>query len=161
MINRVVAVGRLTKDPLLSKTMSGISTCTFTLAVNRRNQVAGQPDADFIQCVTWRKTAENITTYLHKGSLIGIEGRIQTRTYNNQQGQKVYVTEVVCDNVQFLEPKQNSQPSQYSQSQQTYPYEQPPVQTYYQQQSITAEAEKSVPWDGADTLDISTDDLPF
>lgn len=55
MINRVVAVGRLTKDPLLSKTMSGISTCTFTLAVNRRNQVAGQPDADFIQCVTWRK----------------------------------------------------------------------------------------------------------
>ena len=140
MINRVVAVGRLTKDPLLSKTMSGISTCTFTLAVNRRNQVAGQPDADFIQCVTWRKTAENITTYLHKGSLIGIEGRIQTRTYNNQQGQKVYVTEVVCDNVQFLEPKQNSQPSQYSQSQQTYPYEQPHVQTYYQQQSITAEA---------------------
>lgn len=71
------------------------------------------------------------------------------------------VYEVVCDNVQFLEPKQNSQPSQYSQSQQTYPYEQPPVQTYYQQQSITAEAEKSVPWDVADTLDISTDDLPF
>ena len=65
----------------------------------------------------------------------------------------------MCDNVQFLEPKQNSQPSQYSQSQQTYPYEQPPVQTYYQQQSITAEAEKSVPWDVADTLDISTDDF--
>ncbi|MCR0532297.1 single-stranded DNA-binding protein [[Clostridium] innocuum] len=158
MINRVVAVGRLTKDPLLSRTMSGISTCAFTLAVNRRNQIAGQPDADFINCVAWRKTAENITTYLHKGSLIGIEGRIQTRSYTNQQGQKVYVTEVVCDNVQFLESKQNSQSPQ---PQQTYPYEQSSVQPYYQQQSAATEAEKGIPWDDVDTLDIASDDLPF
>ena len=105
MINRVVLVGRLTRDPELRKTQSGTSVCSFTMAVGRRVSTQGQPDADFINCVAWNKTADLMTQYLHKGSLIGLEGRIQTRSYDNQQGQRVYVTEVVAESVQFLEPK--------------------------------------------------------
>ena len=112
MINRVVLVGRLTRDPELRKTQSGTSVCSFTMAVGRRVSTQGQPDADFINCVAWNKTADLMTQYLHKGSLIGLEGRIQTRSYDNQQGQRVYVTEVVAESVQFLEPK-NAQ-SNYS-----------------------------------------------
>ena len=114
MINRVVLVGRLTRDPELRKTQNGTSVCSFTMAVNRRMQTQGQPDADFISCVAWNKLADLMTQYLHKGSLIGLEGRIQTRNYDNQQGQRVYVTEVVADNIQFLEPK-NAQSNGYSQ----------------------------------------------
>ena len=90
MINRVVLVGRLTRDPELRKTQSGTSVCSFTMAVGRRVSTQGQPDADFINCVAWNKTADLMTQYLHKGSLIGLEGRIQTRSYDNQQGQRVY-----------------------------------------------------------------------
>ena len=99
MINRVVLVGRLTRDPELRKTQGGTSVCSFTMAVGRRVQTQGQPDADFINCVAWNKTADLMTQYLHKGSLIGLEGRIQTRSYDNQQGQRVYVTEVVAESV--------------------------------------------------------------
>ena len=106
MINRVVLVGRLTRDPELRKTQSG------TMAVGRRVSTQGQPDADFINCVAWNKTADLMTQYLHKGSLIGLEGRIQTRSYDNQQGQRVYVTEVVAESVQFLEPKMHNQITQ-------------------------------------------------
>ena len=118
MINRVVLVGRLTRDPELRKTQSGTSVCSFTMAVGRRVSTQGQPDADFINCVAWNKTADLMTQYLHKGSLIGLEGRIQTRSYDNQQGQRVYVTEVVAESVQFLEPK-NAQ-SGYSAPSQDY-----------------------------------------
>ena len=111
MINRVVLVGRLTKDPELRKTQSGTSVVSFSLAVNRRVQTPGQPDADFINCVAWNRLADLMCQYLHRGSLIGVEGRIQTRNYENNQGQRVYVTEVVADNVQFLEPK-NTQHAQ-------------------------------------------------
>ena len=93
MINNVVLVGRLTRDPDLRFTPSGVATANFTLAVDRNftNQ-QGQRDADFINCVVWRKAAENFANYTHKGSLVGIEGRIQTRNYENQQGHRVYVT---------------------------------------------------------------------
>ncbi len=84
MINRVVLVGRLTKDPELRRTQSGTSVVSYTIAVNRRSAQPGQPDADFINCVAWNKTAELMAQYLHKGSLIGVEGRIQTRNYENQ-----------------------------------------------------------------------------
>ena len=108
MINNVVLVGRLTRDPEMRKTSSGISTCAFTLAVDRgRAKSANGPEADFISCVAWRQTAELLCSYMHKGSLIGVEGRIQTRNYDdpNTPGKKVYVTEVVCDSIQFLESK--------------------------------------------------------
>ncbi|MFV8826197.1 single-stranded DNA-binding protein [Alkalihalobacterium sp. APHAB7] len=106
MINRVVLVGRLTKDPELRYTPNGVAVANFTLAVNRpfSNQ-QGDREADFINCIIWRKPAENVANYLKKGSLAGVEGRIQTRSYDNNEGRRVYVTEVVADSVQFLEPK--------------------------------------------------------
>ncbi len=108
MINRAVLTGRLTRDPELRYTTSGTAVVSFTLAVDRqfRNQ-NGDRDADFINCVIWRKSAENFSNFTHKGSLVGIDGRIQTRNYENQQGQRVYVTEVVVENFALLEPRQN------------------------------------------------------
>ncbi|OAH54269.1 MULTISPECIES: single-stranded DNA-binding protein [Bacillaceae] len=106
MINRVVLVGRLTKDPELRYTPAGAAVATFTLAVNRTytNQ-QGDREADFINCVIWRKPAENVANFLKKGSLAGVEGRIQTRNYEGQDGKRVYVTEIQADSVQFLEPR--------------------------------------------------------
>lgn len=105
MINRVVLVGRLTKDPELKYTQSGIAVCRFTLAVNRTfSNQSGEREADFVNCVTWRKQAENTANYLKKGSLTGIEGRIQTSSFDGQDGKRVFMTEVVADSVQFLEP---------------------------------------------------------
>lgn len=106
MINRVVLVGRLTKQPELRYTPNGVAVASFTIAVNRpfSNQ-QGEREADFIPIVVWRKQAENAANFLNKGSLAGIDGRIQTRNYENNDGRKVYVTEVIADSVQFLEPK--------------------------------------------------------
>ncbi|MCB6566605.1 single-stranded DNA-binding protein, partial [Desulfovibrio desulfuricans] len=105
MINRTILVGRLTKDPVLRKTANGSSVTSFTLAVNRKYKQEGQPDADFINTVAWNKTADIVVQYTHKGSLVGVEGRIQTRSYDDQSGKRVYVTEVVAESVQFLESK--------------------------------------------------------
>lgn len=107
MINQVTLVGRLTRDPELRYTPEGKAVSNVTLAVNRnyRNQ-KGELDADFVQCTLWRKTAENTVQYCRKGSMIGITGRIQTRNYDNQEGRKVYVTEVVAETVRFVGPKQ-------------------------------------------------------
>ncbi len=106
MINSVTLVGRLTKNPEIRTTPSGVEVGNFTLAVNRTftNQ-NGERDADFINCIVFRKQAVNVNQYLSKGKLAGVVGRLQTRSYDNKEGQKVFVTEVVCDNVQFLEPK--------------------------------------------------------
>lgn len=105
-MNKVVLIGRLTKDPDLRYTSSNIPAATFTIAVNRpfQNQ-SGVREADFINIVVWRKQAENVKKYITKGSLVAVEGRIQTRNYDDKDGKKVYVTEVVADNVQFLESK--------------------------------------------------------
>ncbi|MDQ0233170.1 single-stranded DNA-binding protein [Metabacillus malikii] len=109
MLNRVVLVGRLTKDPDLRYTPSGVAVATFTLAVNRTftNQ-QGEREADFINCVIWRKQAENVANFLKKGSLAGVDGRLQSRSYEDQTGKRVYVTEVVAESVQFLEPRSAS-----------------------------------------------------
>lgn len=110
MLNRVVIVGRLTRDPELKYTPNGIAVVSFTLAVNRPfSSQDGKKEADFINCAAWRKQAENIANYLRKGSLAGVDGRLQTRNYENNEGKKVFVTEVVADSVQFLEPKGNNQ----------------------------------------------------
>ena len=109
MINRVVLVGRLTKDPELRYTPSGVAMARFTLAVNRTfSNQQGEREADFINCVVWRKQAENTANYLKKGSLAGVEGRIQTGSYEGQDGKRVYTTDVVADSVQFLEPRNSS-----------------------------------------------------
>ncbi len=125
MINRVVLVGRLTRDPELKFTPSGVATTKFTVAVNRAfSNQQGEREADFINCIAWRKQAENLANFMRKGSLIGVEGRIQTDSYDGQDGKRVYTTDVVADSIQFLEPRsgstQNNQPSQQSNSQQQY-----------------------------------------
>lgn len=106
MINNVVLVGRMTRDAELRYTPQNQAVATFTLAVNRnfKNQ-SGEREADFINVVIWRQQAENLANWAKKGALIGITGRIQTRNYENQQGQRVYVTEVVADNFQLLESR--------------------------------------------------------
>lgn len=125
MINRVVLVGRLTKDPELRYTPNGIASCRFTVAVNRTfANEQGERDADFISCVAWRKQAENLANYQRKGALIGLEGRIQTGSYEGQNGQRVFTTDVVADSIQFLEPRSNSGASG-SQNNQPYYQNQP------------------------------------
>ncbi|MBU8881091.1 single-stranded DNA-binding protein [Bacillus sp. FJAT-29790] len=106
MINQVTLVGRLTKSPELRRTPEGTPVTNVTLAVNRhyRNQ-RGEIDADFVQCTLWKRAAENTSRYCRKGSLIGITGRIQTRHYDNQEGTRVYVTEVLAESVRFLDQR--------------------------------------------------------
>ena len=106
MINRTVLVGRLTRDPELRYTANGAAVASFTIAVNRQfTNSQGEREADFINCIIWRKAAENFAKFTSKGSLVGIDGRIQTRNYENKQGQRVYVTEVVVENFSLLESK--------------------------------------------------------
>lgn len=122
MINNAVLVGRLVRDPELRYTPSNQAVATFSLAVNRpfKNQ-NGEREADFINCVIWRQQAENLANWAKKGALIGITGRIQTRNFENQQGQRVYVTEVVADSFQLLEfNKQNDQGRSQSHSRQVF-----------------------------------------
>lgn len=101
MINRVVLVGRMTRDPQLRVTYTNKNVTSFTLAVGR----VGSDEADYINCVVWNKIAENVEKYCSKGSLVGVEGKLQSRSYDNAQGQKVYVTEVLCSSVQFIDTK--------------------------------------------------------
>ncbi|ARB39635.1 single-stranded DNA-binding protein [Mammaliicoccus sciuri] len=175
MINRVVLVGRLTKDPEYRVTPSGVQVATFTLAINRTytNQ-QGEREADFINCVVFRRPAENVNNYLSKGSLAGVEGRLQSRSYENQEGRRVYVTEVVCDSVQFLEPKGANQ-RQSGNDNQSYNQNNNESQNYgqdfggNQQQGQKAPSnqqsnnqQSSNPFANANgPIDISDDDLPF
>ena len=110
MLNKIILIGRLTKNPEAKSTASGNSVTTFTLAVERSftNQ-AGEKEADFIPIVTWRKLAETCARFLSKGRLVAVSGRLQVRTYDDSNGQKRYISEVVADEVQFLERKQDVQ----------------------------------------------------
>lgn len=162
MINNVTLVGRLTKDPDLRYTANGTGVATFTLAINRNftNQ-AGEREADFVQCVIWRKPAETLANYARKGTLLGVTGRIQTRSYDNQQGQRVYVTEVVAENFQLLESKATSEQRQSTQASQ--PTQQANHQNYNDPVSSGFPNDGDMPVGappGA-SLDISDDDLPF
>jgi len=116
-MNKVVLIGRLTRDPELRYTGSNTPVATFTLAVNRNfSNQQGEREADFINIVVWRKQAENVKNYLTQGSQVAIDGRIQTRNYDDQNGQKRYVTEVVADNVQFLDTKASREQRQSNSS---------------------------------------------
>lgn len=122
MINNTVLVGRMVRDAELKYTPNNQAVATFTLAVNRNfKSQSGEREADFINCVIWRQQAENLANLAKKGALIGITGRIQTRNYENQQGQRVYVTEVVADSFQLLEfNKQNDQNQTQNHNQQDF-----------------------------------------
>ena len=141
MLNSVTLVGRLTKDPELRYTPNNQAVATFSLAVNRNfKSQNGEREADFINCVIWRQQAENLANWAKKGALIGIIGRIQTRNYENQQGQRVYVTEVVAEQFQLLE-------SQKERGNQSQGNSQPDFGRNASMQSSP--------------MDISDDDLPF
>jgi single-strand DNA-binding protein len=151
MINKTILVGRITKDVELKYTQTNIAYTRFTLAVNRTyTESNGERKADFIQCVAWRNQAENMAKYISKGSLLGIEGRIQTGSYDDPSGVRRYTTDVVCDSVQFLEPK-NAQNNQEFNDNGYYrqDYEQPKKQQPKKQQQRTPE------------IDVAEDDLPF
>lgn len=107
MLNRVALVGRLTKEVELRRTGNGKAVASFTLAVNRNFKTGDGQEADFLNIVAWGKVAENTANYCSKGSLVSVDGRIQTRNYENNQGQKVYVTEVIADSVQFIDTRRN------------------------------------------------------
>jgi len=142
MLNSVCLVGRLTKDLELRYTPNNQAVATFSLAVNRNfKSQNGEREADFINCVIWRQQAENLANWAKKGALIGITGRIQTRSYENQQGQRVYVTEVVADSFQLLESRKDREAGQSQE------YNQP-------------DFSRQTPMN-ANPMDISDDDLPF
>lgn len=153
MINKVVLVGRLTKDPELKYTQGGIAVCRFTLACNRSfKSQSGEQEADFINCVTWRKQAENTANFLRKGSLMGVEGRIQTSSFDGQDGKRVFMTEVVADSVQFLEPR-NSSAGGSGQGAPSHGAQQ------NQQQNYTRTDDPFTT--GGGPVEITDDDLPF
>lgn len=158
MINCVCLTGRLTKEPELKTAQSGKCFLNFSLAVNREKETT-----DFINCTAWNKTAELMAQYLHKGSLIGVEGRIQTRNYENQQGQRVYVTEVVVEHITFLEPKSaineqqinnNAQNNAYSTPKKAY-YQKSPNQPYMNFTNAKVDEYQS------ENFEIDDEDLPF
>ena len=163
-INNVVLVGRMTKDAELRYTPSNVAVATFTLAVNRnRKSENGEREADFINCVMWRQQAENLANWIKKGHLIGIIGRIQTRNYDNKQGQRIYVTEVVAESFQLLESRtsREGQGGGYSAGNSFAggnDYNSP-YQTLAKSAPNFAREESS--FRPSNSMDISDDDLPF
>lgn len=169
MINRVVLVGRLAKDPEVRFTPNGIASCRFTVAVNRtfQNQ-QGEREADFINCVAWRKQAENLANFQKKGNLIGLEGRIQTGSYEGQDGKRVYTTDIVADSIQFLEPRNGTEGSQgasnYESSTNTGGQYQGSSKGQYggnNNQPSYTRADEDTFANSKGPIDVSQDDLPF
>ena len=153
-MNKVILIGRLTRDPELRYTSSNVATCTFSIAVDRTftNQ-NGEREADFINIVVWRKQAENCKNYLTKGSQVAVEGRIQTRNYDDKDGKKVYVTEVVADNVQFLGAKGNG--GNCASNDDTTPYD------FSADMNQTTDVSNDPFADFGSSIEISDDELPF
>ena len=155
MINRVVLVGRLTRDPAeLRKTNGDNAVTSFTIAVDNRFAKTEDRATDFISCVVFSKTAEFVCNYAKKGALVGVEGRLQSRSYDDKEGRKIYVTEVVCDNVQLLESKsvvaqRNNEPTS-----------QVKPNNYAYQNQVSEKTYNDV-GDKYANVDINDDDLPF
>ena len=151
-MNKVFLIGRLTKDPELRYSSNNVAVCNITVAVNRpfENQ-NGQREADFINVSVWRKQAENVKNYLTKGSQVAVDGRIQTRNYDDKDGKKIYVTEVIADNIQFLDSKRNNDNQNTSQ---TTPYD-------FNNNDKTVNVDNDPFASFGETIDISDDDLPF
>lgn len=158
MINRVVLVGRITKDPIMRKTQSGMSVVSFTVACNRRFSGSNQEQqADFISCTAWNKTADFMNQYVRKGALVGVEGRIQTGSYDDANGRRVYTTDVVCESVQLLESKAaNAERANAPANNNFNDYN-----NTYQNQNTYNQSNNFSDFSDSDTLDIASDDLPF
>ena len=147
MLNNCNFTGRLTRDVELKYLGNGTPVATFTLAVNRAFKTKDGQDADFINIVVWRKQAENVAQYIGKGSLVAISGRMQSRSYDDKEGRKVYITEIVADTVQALESRKEKEARQGAQS-------------YQDNQNDYVDLDQET-FSGGPTLDISSDDLPF
>ncbi len=171
-MNKAILIGRLTRDPELRYTSSNRAVCQFTVAIDRpfTNQASGQREADFINVVAWDKTGENIGKYMTKGRLIAVEGRIQTRNYENNEGRRVYVTEVIASNVQFLESKNatsnnNGFDSMPEPPQERTPYDFGGETTTETNEAVTPtmniEDEKDPFASFGEQVEISDNDLPF
>ena len=154
-MNKVFLIGRLTRDPELRYTSSNLPVASFTVAVNRTftNQ-SGEREADFINVVVWRKQAENIKNYLKQGSQIAIDGRIQTRSYDDADGKKRYVTEVVADNVQFLDSKSSSKNGDDMSSEVT-------PSSFADDSQPTTDVKSDPFADFGSSIEINDDELPF
>ncbi|MDE7263209.1 MAG: single-stranded DNA-binding protein [Anaeroplasmataceae bacterium] len=175
-MNKVLLIGRITKDPEIRYTQSGIPSVSFTLAVDRNGMrdANGNRQADFISCIAWRGQADFISRFIKKGFLMSVEGRIQTRNYQGQDGQTRYVTEVVLDAVENLQPRDpNAQPTSYQgntgyqQPQQSYQpsnnnyqgYNNPSYGSAYNQSTPVSQPEPEAPQ--SFNVDVADDDLPF
>ena len=160
-MNKVFLIGRLTRNPELRYTGSNIPVATFSLAVNRNfSNAQGEREADFINIVVWRKQAENVSKYLTQGSQIAIDGRIQTRSYDDNEGKKRYVTEVVADNVEFLGTKSGNSgaSSDMSTPSEPTPYD---FSREPQQAPQTTDVDTNPFEDFGSNIEISDSELPF
>ncbi len=165
-MNKVFLIGRLTRDPELRYTGSNVAVASFTIAVNRTftNQ-SGEREADFISVVVWRKQAENVKNYLSQGSQVAIDGRIQTRTYDDNEGKRRYVTEVVADNVEFLggkNPNNNSSNTNNQAPRETQPTSEPTPYDFGDNEEVKGTDIENNPFaDFGSSIEISDDELPF
>ena len=167
-MNRTILEGRLTADPELRTTPNGIATTRITVAVNRIPNANGERVADFINVVVWRRQAENVAKFCSKGSLVGIEGRIQSRSYDAQDGNRRYVTEVIADNVTFLGSRQSNGGGSYAPSESmsdsampTMDTEDVPFPTGEEMSTGTTDVSEDPFNDFGDEVVLSDDDLPF
>lgn len=162
-MNKVILIGRLTRDPELRTTPNNLSVASFSLAVSRpfSPQNGGAPEADFINCVIWRRQAENLAKYCRKGSQIAVEGRIQSRSYNSQDGSKRYVTEVMCDNITFLGSKMDNQGNGSSFSDNNYQGPTSMPEPSDMNSMPTTDISEDPFKDFGEEITLSDDDLPF
>ncbi len=172
-MNKVILIGRLTRDPELRTTAGNLSVATFSLAVSRpyTPQNGGDAGADFINCVVWRRQAENLARFCHKGSQIAVEGRIQSRNYTAQDGTKRYVTEVLVDNLTFLGSRSDNQNSAVAAPQDNFGGNNYPANNYASDNNYTTPVDvANVPTtdisedpfkDFGEEITLSDDDLPF
>lgn len=153
-MNKAILIGRLTRDPELRTTPTGRNVCQFSVAVNRTYTNAnGEREADFINCVVWDKQAENLSKYQKKGNQIAVEGRIQTRNYDDKDGKKVYVTEILATNISFLDAKSSSNGGSFNN------LPEPPMEEVNNAPTVSVEKD---PFEAfGDSIEISDNDLPF
>ena len=157
-MNKAILIGRLTRDPELRTTPTGRNVCQFSIAVNRNfTNANGEREADFINCVVWDKQAENLAKYQHKGNQIAVEGRIQIRNYDDKDGKKVYVTEILASNISFLDSKGTGATGNTSFNN----LPEPPMVDTSSNNMETVSVEKD-PFEAfGDSIEISDNDLPF
>lgn len=154
-MNKAILIGRLTRDPELRTTPTGRNVCQFSVAVNRTYTNAnGEREADFINCVVWDKQAESLARYQKKGNQIAVEGRIQTRNYDDKDGKRVYVTEILANNISFLDAKSSSNSGGSFNN-----LPEPPMEEVSNTQTVSVEKD---PFEAfGDSIEISDNDLPF